>query len=90
MKINNIQAGKINQYYKQLQQNQTDKSGTKNDSTQISAKAKEIMNARNELKEMPQIREEKVAALKEKVQAGNYQVDSKKLAAKILNNVEQV
>jgi negative regulator of flagellin synthesis FlgM len=90
MKINNIQAGKINQYYKQLQQKQTEKNKTQNDSTQISAKAKEIMTARAELKEMPQVREEKVAALKEKVQSGNYQVDSKKLAAKILNNVEQV
>jgi negative regulator of flagellin synthesis FlgM len=90
MKINNIQAGKINQYYKKLQQKQTEKSGNKNDSTQISAKAKEIMTARAELKKMPQIREEKVAALKEKVQSGNYQVDSKKLAAKILNNVERV
>ncbi|PUU87743.1 flagellar biosynthesis anti-sigma factor FlgM [Halanaerobium sp.] len=90
MKINNIQAGKINQYYKKLQQKQTEKSGSKNDSTQISAKAKEIMTARAELKEIPQIREEKVAALKEKVQSGNYQVDSKKLAAKILNNVERV
>jgi negative regulator of flagellin synthesis FlgM len=48
------------------------------------------MTARAELKEMPQVREEKVAALKDKVQSGNYQVDSKKLAAKILNNVEQV
>jgi negative regulator of flagellin synthesis FlgM len=90
MKINNIQAGKINQYYKQLQQKQTEKNKTQNDSTQISAKAKEIMTARAELKEMPQVREEKVAALKDKVQSGNYQVDSKKLAAKILNNVEQV
>jgi len=90
MKINNIQAGKINQYYKKLQQKQTEKSGSKNDSTQISAKAKEIMTARAELKEIPKIREEKVAALKEKVQSGNYQVDSKKLAAKILNNVERV
>lgn len=90
MKINNIQAGKINQYYKQLQQKQTEKTKTQNDSTQISAKAKEIMTARAELKEMPQVREEKVAALKDKVQSGNYQVDSKKLAAKILNNVEQV
>ena len=90
MKINNIQAGKINQYYKQLQQKQTEKNKTQNDSTQISAKAKEIMTARAELKEMPQVREEKVAALKEKVQSGNYQVDSKKLAAKILNNVERV
>ena len=90
MKINNIQAGKINQYYKKLQQKQTEKSGSKNDSTQIFAKAKEIMTARAELKEIPKIREEKVAALKEKVQSGNYQVDSKKLAAKILNNVERV
>ena len=90
MKINNIQAGKINQYYKQLQQKQTEKNKTQNDSTQISAKAKEIMTARAELKEIPQVREEKVAALKEKVQSGNYQVDSKKLAAKILNNVERV
>ena len=90
MKINNIQAGKINQYYKQLQQKQTENKKTKDDSTQISAKAKEIMTARAELKKMPQIREEKVAALKERVQSGNYQVDSNKLAAKILNNVEQV
>ena len=90
MKINNIQAGKINQYYKKMQQKQTEKKQTKDDSTRISAKAKEIMTARAELKEMPQIREEKVAALKERVQSGNYQVDSKKLAAKILNNVEQV
>jgi len=90
MKINNIQAGKINQYYKQMQQKQTEKKQAKDDSTQISAKAKEIMTARAELKEMPQLREEKVAALKEKVQSGNYQVDSKKLAAKILNNVERV
>ena len=90
MKINNIQAGKINQYYKQLQQKQTENKKTKDDSTQISAKAKEIMTARAELKEMPQVREEKVAALKEKVQSGNYQVDSKAVAAKILNNVEQV
>lgn len=90
MKINNIQAGKINQYYKQMQQKQTEKKQTKDDSTKISAKAKEIMTARAELKKMPQLREKKVAALKEKVQSGNYQVDSKKLAAKILNNVEQV
>lgn len=90
MKINNIQAGKINQYYKQMQQKQTEKKQTKDDSTRISAKAKEIMTARAELKKMPQVREEKVAALKEKVQSGNYQVDSEKLAAKILNNVERV
>jgi len=90
MKINNIQAGKINQYYKQMQQKQTENKKTKDDSMQISAKAKEIMTARAELKKMPQLREEKVAALKERVQSGNYQVDSKKLAAKILNNVERV
>lgn len=90
MKINNIQTGKINQYYKQMQKKQAEKKQSKDDSTQISAKAKEIMTARAELKEMPQVREEKVAALKEKVQSGNYQVDSKAVAAKILNNVEQV
>lgn len=88
MKINNIQAGKINQYYKQMQQKQTDKKQNKDDSTQISAKAKEIMTARTELKKMPQIREEKVAALKKEVQTGNYQLKSKTLAAKILNKVE--
>ncbi|ADO78005.1 flagellar biosynthesis anti-sigma factor FlgM [Halanaerobium praevalens] len=90
MKINNIQAGKINQYYKQMQQKQTEQKKNKDDSTQISAKAKEIMTARTELKKVPQIREEKVAALKKEVQAGNYQIDSKTLATKIINNVEQV
>lgn len=90
MKINNIQAGKINQYYKQMQQKQTEQKKNKDDSTQISAKAKEIMTARTELKKMPQVRAEKIAALKEEVKSGNYQVDSKNLAAKIINNVEQV
>lgn len=90
MKINNIQTGKINQYYKQMQQNKAEKKQAKDDSTQISARAKEIMTARAELKDMPQLRKEKVEALKAKVQTGNYQVDSKKVAAKILENSEQV
>lgn len=88
MKINNIQSGKINQYYKQMQKRQTEKKQSKDDSTQISAKAKEIMTARAELKELPQVREERVAALKARLETGNYQVDSRKLAAKILNNFE--
>lgn len=89
MKINNTKTGKIEQYYKQLKQNQNKAAkNSKNDQIEISSQAKGILTAEAELKNTPQIRTDKVAALKAKLENGNYHVDSKKIAAKMLKNIK--
>jgi len=67
VKINNIKAGKIEQYYNQLKQNQKKTvEGSKNDQIKISSQAKGILTAKAELKNRPQVRTEKVEELKAK------------------------
>ncbi|CCU80832.1 hypothetical protein HSACCH_02347 [Halanaerobium saccharolyticum subsp. saccharolyticum DSM 6643] len=89
MKINNIKAGKIEQYYQQLKQKQNKAAkNSKNDQIKISSQAKGILTAKAELKNRPQIRTDKVADLKAKLENGNYQIDSKKIAEKMLKNIK--
>ena len=89
MKIDNIQAGKIKQYYQQLKQKQNKAAkNSKNDQIEISSQAKGILTAKAGLKSRPQIRTEKVADLKAKLENGNYQIDSKKIAEKMLKNIK--
>jgi len=90
MKINDLKAGRINQYYKIVQQQAKNKDNADNDKMQISDKAKEIASAKKALKKSPEIREEKVAEIKAKINAGSYEVDSKKLAQKMLSQIKQV
>ena len=54
------------------------------DKIDISQKAKELAAAINQL---PGIREDKVKAAKEAIEAGNYNVDTLKLAEKILKEL---
>jgi len=89
VKINNIKAGKIEQYYQQLKQKQNKAAKySKNDQIEISSQAKGILTAKAELKNRPQIRTDKVADLKAKLENGNYQIDSKKIAEKMLKNIK--
>jgi negative regulator of flagellin synthesis FlgM len=85
MKINGITTGKIDQYYKKMQQHQAaQQSESKDDSTKISARAKIIMTARAELKNIAEPGSEKIANLKAELKNGSYQVDSQQISAKIL------
>lgn len=89
MKINNLKAGKIEQYYKQLKQNQKKSAAdSKNDRIKISSQAKGFLTAKAELKNRAEIRTKKVDKLKAELENGNYQVDSKKIAAKMLKNIK--
>lgn len=54
------------------------------DKVEISEKAKELMAA---ISQMPEIREDKIKALKEAIEAGNYNIDPKKIAGKILEEI---
>jgi len=56
----------------------------KEDKVVLSPKAKEVQEATKLIKELPDIREEKVAKLKEQVDQGTYRIDGKKIAFKIL------
>ncbi len=58
--------------------------GTCEDTVRLSSRAKEIQAAKRLLESVPDIREERVARLKAQIKAGNYQVDEKGTAAKIL------
>jgi len=89
VKINNIKPGKIEKYYNQLKQNQKKTvEGSKNDKIKISSQAKGILTAKAGLKNRPQIRTDKVEELKAKLEKGNYKIDSKKIAAKMLKNIK--
>ncbi|MBT8350945.1 MAG: flagellar biosynthesis anti-sigma factor FlgM [Deltaproteobacteria bacterium] len=56
----------------------------KEDKVVLSPKAKEVQEATKLIKELPDIREDKVAKLKEQVDQGTYKVDGKKIAFKML------
>ena len=54
------------------------------DKVVLSPKAKEVQEATELIKELPNIREEKVAKLKEQVDQGTYRIDGKRIAFKML------
>lgn len=90
MKINNLQQEKIlNRYLQQKKSYSPDKKGSKNDSMEISSQARKATRLKAELKNLPEIREKKVAELKARVDSGEYRVDSKLLAQKLLNTFKQ-
>ncbi len=59
----------------------------KSDKVQISGKAKEMEELKQIIHQMPEIRADKVEALKKAIQEGNYQVDSLQIAGKILEEI---
>ena len=89
MKINGINIGEIRRKYAQ-QSKQVDKSNNSRpkDSMSISTKAKQISGIEKNLAEIPDIRQDKVDSIKNAIENGEYQVDSKAIAKKILSALE--
>ena len=92
MKINNndINMNKIMKAYQNLNQqdNNNVNKKTKSDQVSISNEAKEIQNIKETLEDKPEIRQEKVDQIKNQIQNGTYQVDSQKIAEKIISDIE--
>ena len=63
---------------------QAKESATKTDTVVISDAAKRIQEARAKLDDIPDVREEKVADLRNQIQNGTYQADADKTADKLL------
>lgn len=59
------------------------------DQVEISRKTRDAQKVQEVLKTTPDVRADKVEALKEKVQKGEYKVDSKKVASAMLSNLLQ-
>jgi len=92
MEIDKSQGIQVDAYLNQVQDKKkvdqaTDRakeSATKTDTVVISEAAKRIQEARTKLDEVPDVREDKVAELRNQIQNGTYQVDAQKTAEKLL------
>lgn len=83
--INNI----IQAYRKQEVSKEQMKAGktSKNDELRLSDTAKDYQIAMNAIKNVPDIRQEKVEAIKAQIKSGTYVIDAGKIAEKMLENI---
>jgi len=92
MEIGKNQGIQVDAYVNQVHENkkadqainQAKESAIKTDKVVISDAAKRIQEARAKLDEIPDVREDKVAELRNQIQNGTYQMDADKIAAKLL------
>ncbi|MFW5855837.1 MAG: flagellar biosynthesis anti-sigma factor FlgM [Bacillota bacterium] len=89
MKINGPHLDKVQKLYQQQKDKLKNQQEKKADKMDISGQAQDIKNLQKEIKNMPGIREKKVARLKDKIEKGEYRIDSRLLAKKLLNQPEQ-
>lgn len=64
------------------------KTSVKKDELKFSEKAKDFQIAMEKLKEIPDIRTDKVERLKKQVKAGTYNIEGRKIAEKIFESIE--
>ena len=92
MEIDKSQGIQVDAYVNQVHDkkkadqatDQAKESAVKTDTVVISDAAKRIQEARAQLDEIPDVRENKVAELRNQIQNGTYQMDADKIAAKLL------
>ena len=65
---------------------QPEKQKTKADTVVLSDTAKKVQEAQNQLEAIPDVREDKVAELKEQIENGTYNMDEEKIAGKIIKD----
>ena len=92
MEIEKSQGIQIDAYVNQVHDknkvdpsnNKTDKAAAKTDTVVISDAAKRIQEIRNQLDEIPDVREDKVAQLRNQIENGTYKINADKIAEKII------
>jgi negative regulator of flagellin synthesis FlgM len=66
---------------------QPEKQETKADTVVLSDTAKKIQETQKQLEAIPDVREDKVAQLKEQIENGTYEIDEEKIADKMLKDL---
>jgi negative regulator of flagellin synthesis FlgM len=92
MEINGNQSIGIPAYMNQVQDKDNvgtpdkkpEKTAVKTDTVVISDAAKRVHEARRQLDDIPDVREEKVAQLRNQIQSGTYKIDADKIAGKMI------
>lgn len=82
--------GAIHQIYTKQSSTPTKKINKtdKRDEVSLSENAKEFQNIYQKLKNVPDVREEKVDRIKEQLRTGTYNVNSEEVAEKILSSID--
>lgn len=88
MNINKV--GKLMQIYNNNGAKKVQSAGGthKKDELKLSEKAVEFQWAMTKIKEIPDIRQDKVDKIKDEISTGTYKVDGKKIVEKMLENVD--
>ena len=92
MEINGNQGIGIDAYVNQVQDknkvgtpdNQPEKAAVKADTVVISEAAKRVQEARRQLDDIPDVREDKVLQLRNQIQNGTYEINADKIAGKMI------
>ena len=90
MKINPVQLNKLHRIYGEKDRSnniQQKKSGE--DEINISSKAKEIQELEQNIQDKSDIREERVNQIKSQIKKGTYEIESEKIAEKILEDSQE-
>jgi negative regulator of flagellin synthesis FlgM len=66
---------------------QVEKQSSGQDKISLSGRAQEITDLKAMIDQLPEVRSEKVEAVKKTIDAGNYHVDSRKVAEKMLEEL---
>ncbi len=77
----------VQQVYQSKKVNQTQKAGTAShsDQVQISSFGKDIQTAKAALAGCPDVREERIASIRDQIQNGTYRVDNAAFAEKLIS-----
>ena len=92
MEINGNQGIGIDAYVNQVEDkdkvgtpdNKPENKAVKADTVVISDAAKRVKEARNQLDDIPDVREEKVSELRSQIQNGTYEINADKIAGKMI------
>ena len=91
-KLEKVDQNLINQRLEDLKNNQQEKNiptapeqSNEKDRLELSSQAKQINGLVEESMAKPDIREEKVAAIENAISDGTYEIDSKKIAEKLID-----
>ena len=92
MEINGNQGIGIDAYVNQVQDknkvgtpdNKPEKTAVKADTVVLSDAAKRVQEARRQLDDIPDVREDKVSQLRSQIQNGTYEINADKIADKMI------